>query len=353
MKIWKKISMQCICLAIALLLGGCHKQNTKEEPLTVDFPYSSEMQSESIVGESVETTVESISEQDSTTAQSSTTLIADTNTPKDNNPDTNTSKDNNQSELDMAQSILQSPGTLVHISNSTQNQSTAYVDLDGDKTPEKILLEPSKDPENAQYLQEDDPLAYYHLQIGNADFEGFGNNIENSLWGISLDGKNILLVLYEDGPSADPYTHLFQYQNNIILEVGNFADDIRACKISSDGIITGKMRKDVVQTDYVIMCWKLNQSGILEEIPQDTYNFQNGNWVDLKENLPLHAVIESTDTFTIPPQKVKFLQTTANENWVLLEAEDGQQGWMQIENSNVSALQKFVMDVFDNLNMTD
>lgn len=327
-----------------LLLGGCQKQSSKEEPITIDLARSSEMQSESIVLEPVETTAESISEQYSTTTQNNTA-----------SPVVNTAKDDSEpeSELDMAQSILQNPGTLTHISSSAQNQSTAYMDMDGDKTPEKILLEPSKDPENAQYLQEDDPLAYYHLQIGNADFEGSGNYIENNLWAISLDGKNILLVLYEDGPSADPYTHLFQYKNNTILEIGNFADDIRQCKISSDGVITGKVRKDIVQTDWVVMRWKLNQSGGLEEIPQDIYNFQNENWVELKENLPLHTAIESTDTFSISPQKVRFLQTSASENWVLLEAEDGQQGWMQIENSNVSALQKFAVDVFDGLNMTD
>lgn len=327
-----------------IFLGGCQKQSSEKEPITIDLAHSSEeMQTEPIVRESVETTTESISEQNSTTTQNSTTSSV-----------ASASKDNSESEseLDMAQSILQNPGTLMHISNSAQNQSTAYIDMDGDKTLEKILLEPSKNPENIQYLQEDDPLAYYHLQIDSADFEGSGNHIENNFWAISLDGKNILLALYEDGPSADPYTHLFQYKNNTILEIGNFADDIRQCKISSDGIITGKVRKDVVQTDWVVMRWKLNQSGVLEEIPQDIYNFQNENWVELKENLPLHTAIESTDTFTISPQKVKFLQTSANENWVLLETEDGQQGWMQMENFNVSALQKFVMDVFDGLNMT-
>ena len=151
------------------------------------------------------------------------------------------------------------------------------MDLDNDGTAEKITLSPSESPDAVQYYHDDDPLAYYHLQIGSAALEGYGYNVSNILWALSLDGKNILLALYEDGPSADPYTHFFRYQNGKITEIGGFEDDIRLCDISPDGIITTAIRKEIVQTDWITVRWQIGQSGMLEEIPQDVYDFRQGN----------------------------------------------------------------------------
>ncbi|MDE7272741.1 MAG: M56 family metallopeptidase [Lachnospiraceae bacterium] len=253
----------------------------------------------------------------------------------------------------VTQSVLQNPGQLVNISNRTRNQNIACLDMDGDGISEEIILEPSREPRNMVSSRSlYDPLFYFHLQVGRADLETWGDNLANTLWAISLDGQNILLVLYEDGPSGDPYTHLYRYENNQLLEAGGFADDIRLCEISPEGVITGAIRQDVVQTDWITMRWQLGPGGMLEEIPQEFYEFQNGNWVDLVENLPLHPSIGSAETFTIPSsQSLRFLQTSADWNWVLIETSDGQQGWLQIEHFEVTDLQKNVMDVFSGLHM--
>ncbi|MDE7202899.1 MAG: M56 family metallopeptidase [Lachnospiraceae bacterium] len=251
--------------------------------------------------------------------------------------------------LEMTQSILQNPGTLVNISNRARNQNIAYLDMDGDRNAEQVILEPSKDPANARYFNE--PLTYYHLQIGDADMEEFGENLANTLWAVSLDGREILLILYEDGPSADPYTHFYQYKDGQILKIGGFEDDIRLCEISTDGIITGAIRRDIVQTDWITMRWQLDPNGILEDIPQEVYDFRSRNWVELYDELPLHPAVGASETFTIAPQMVRFLQTSADWNWVLLETEEGQQGWIHLENFEVVELKKNVMDIFDGLYM--
>lgn len=253
--------------------------------------------------------------------------------------------------LGITKSILQNTGTLVNLSNRVRDQNIAYLDMDGDGDIEKITLSPSASPDAVQYYREDDPLAYYQLQIGSAELEGFGDNVANILWGLSLDGQHILLVLYEDGPSADPYTHFYQFQKNNITEIGGFARDIRRCEISSDGIITGSILKEIMQTDWITMRWQIGQNGLLEEIPQDVYDFISRNWVELYEELPLHTAVNADDTFTIQPQNVRFLQTSADWNWVLVETENGQQGWVHLDNFKVVELQKNVMDVFDGLYM--
>lgn len=260
-----------------------------------------------------------------------------------------TETEQQQFGLEMTQSILQNPGTLVNISNRARNQNIAYLDMDGDLTAEQIVLEPSKDPVNMPYFN--DPLTYYHLQIGGADLEAFGENLANILWAVSLDGREILLVLYEDGPSADPYTHFYRYQNGQILEIGGFEEDIRLCELSSDGIITGGIRKEIVQTDWITMRWQIGQDGMLAEIPQEVYDFRNRNWVELYDELPLHPAVGDSATFTAAPQMVRFLQTSADWNWILVETEDGQQGWVHLEYFEVVELRKNVMDVFNGLYM--
>lgn len=249
------------------------------------------------------------------------------------------------------QAVLQNPRTLVNISHRTRDRNTAYLDIDGNGIAEEIILEPSHDPEAMAYRDEYDPLFHFHLKIGNAGMESMGENLSNTLWAVTFDGRSILLVLYEDGPSGDPYTHFYRYQNNQIIEAGGIADDIRLCGISPEGIITSAIRQDVVQTDWITVRWQFNDNGILEQIPQEVYDFRNGNWVTLNDGLPLHSAVESDETFMVSPQMVRFLQTSADWNWVLVETADGQQGWVHLENFEVVELRKNVMDVFDGLHM--
>lgn len=121
--------------------------------------------------------------------------------------------------------------------------------------------------------------------------------------------------------------------------------DIRQCSIGSDGIIKGSLWKEIVQTDFIEVCWQL-EDGMLTEIPQETYDFLAGNSVELLETLPLHEDIGSTGTFLIQPQQVVFLKITADWEWVFLKAGDGSQGWVHIQDFEVVELQKNVMDVF-------
>lgn len=249
----------------------------------------------------------------------------------------------------VTQSVLQSPA-LVNISNRIKGQNISYLDMDGDGISEEIVLEPAKNPRYPENL-EHDPLREFHLKVGNAEMDGYGDNLANILWAVSLDGQEILLVLYEDGPSADPYTHFYRYENAQIHEIGGFEDDIRMCQISPEGIITASIRKEIVQTDWIEMRWQVGDDGMLKDIPQDTYNFINGNWVSLLMDLPLHPEIGNNDIFTVKPQNVKFLQTSADWNWIFLETEDGRQGWVHLENYEVYELKKNVMDVFDGIYM--
>lgn len=244
--------------------------------------------------------------------------------------------------LQATRAIQQKHSALYNVSHRVQNRNMAYLDMDGDGKAEKIVLEPSAEakPDTAP----EEPLRYYRLQIGDDALEGYGYSMANTLFAFQLNGQ-MLLALYEDGPSADPCTYFYRYEDGKIREAGSMETDIRQCTISRDGIIRGSLWKEIVQTDFIEVRWQLKE-GVLTEIPQETYDFLAGNSVELLEALPLHKDIGSSSTFLIQPQQVIFLKITADWEWILLKAEDGSQGWVHIQDFQVVELRKNVMDVF-------
>lgn len=100
--------------------------------------------------------------------------------------------------------------------------------------------------------------------------------------------NTLLLAIYDDGPSADPYTWFFRYENGQIIEAGAMDIDIHNCKVNPNGTITAPFYKEIVQSDWITIYLELDENGFLREVPQETYDFQNRNFVDLNRELPLH-----------------------------------------------------------------
>lgn len=250
--------------------------------------------------------------------------------------------------MEMTDFILQNKGRLVNVSNRAENQNIAYLDMDGDKTAEKIVLAPAPGDHEAEA---DWVLKYYSLRIGDAYREGFAYNLANTLWAWSPDGKEIFLILYEDGPSADPCSFFYRYQDGDMMEVGSFLQDIRKCTFNPNGTITGGIFKEIVQTDWIEMNWQINEAGMLEEIPQESYDFLAGNDVELFVELPVYKEIGGGESFLIAPQTIVFQKISADFCWILLETKDGEQGWVHIENFQVPELNRNVMDVFGGVYM--
>lgn len=237
--------------------------------------------------------------------------------------------------------VLHNKGTLVNVSNRIPGQNITYLDMDGNGSMEKIVLEPT-----GQEHEEDWILKYYFLRIGEAILEGFGYNLANTLWAWSPDGERIYLITYEDGPSADPCSHFYCYRDGNIMEAGGIDADIRNCIFYPDGTVQGGILKEIVQTDWIEVRWRIRENGMLEEIPQETYAFLSQNEIELLEELPVHTGIGEEETFAVKPQTVRVLETSADFGWILIETKNGEQGWVHIVNFEVPELGKNVMDVF-------
>lgn len=247
--------------------------------------------------------------------------------------------------------ILSQPGQLMEISNRTWTENFAYVDLDGDGSRERISLsaDPEADPSNYYW-----PYDAYVLQAGDSMARDWYESLYNIIWAVSLDGKEILLALYGDGPSSDPLTILYAYRQGELQEIGRFDEDIRNCTIEN-GIISGTTRQDVLQTDWVKAQWRIGESGMLERISRDTYDFITLNDISLLVPLPVHdSPEESSESHMLRPQTVKFLKTDGSFSWIYTEGGDGDGGWFAMQDSlEIKELGKDYMEVFEGLNFAD
>lgn len=247
--------------------------------------------------------------------------------------------------------ILSRPGQLMDISNRTRTENFAYVDLDGDGARERITLSADPEVEPSYYYW---PYDAYVLQAGDSMAKGWYESLHNKIWAVSLDGREILLALYGDGPSSDPLTILYAYRQGELQEVGRFDADIRDCTMEN-GVISGTTRQDVLQTDWVRAQWQIGENGMLERISQDTYDFIALNDISLLVPLPVHdSPDEASESHMLQPQTVKFLKTDGSFSWIYAEGEDGDGGWFAMKDSlEIMELEKDYMEVFEGLNFAD
>lgn len=240
-----------------------------------------------------------------------------------------------QKGLELSRQLTENPGTLLEVGYRTPEQITAWLDLDMDGTVEEITI--MRDPDvDKKYGYV--PLDYYVLSAGTGELSGFAYDMYAGIYAVSLDGETIQLVLYEDGPSADPVSHIIRYQSGQLAEAGTIEDDIRLREITTEGEIISHIFYYGIQDDYRVVTWRLDKAKGLVEIPQDTYELVRQNEITLLVDLPVRSmpvpdegVYSGIKGYAIEPQTVKFIAVSSDGSWIQLEAQDGQQGWFQIE----------------------
>lgn len=245
--------------------------------------------------------------------------------------------------------LLGTPGTLLELSNRALTETYTYIDMDGDGKAEKISLFRDREKKEERYWSYDS----YCFQVGESQLTGSAECLNNGIWAVSLDGSEMLLVLYEDGPSDDPRTILYAYRDGEVVPAGSFEADIRTCTIEN-GVIKGEVRMDVLQTDRVKAGWHMGSDGILEWMKQESYDFTGLNEITLLTELPLCDVPEEGgETHTMKPQKVRFLKTDSSSRWIYVQGADGDGGWFQVDGLKIVGLEKDYYEVFEGLSFAD
>jgi hypothetical protein len=239
--------------------------------------------------------------------------------------------------------LLDTPGLTLCLSNRIMTETYGYLDLDGDGKAEKITL---KADEEYKDLYEYMSLDNFILEAGDSSVKKFGETVYNDIWAVSLDGKEILIEIYEDGPSDDPITTFYAYREGALQYVGEIPYYNLELTFE-DGIINATIRKDVLQTDWIKTKWFMNDNGMIEMEEQEEYEFTSLNDITLYKELPVHKTADaSSETTIIKPETVHFVKTDDTFNWIYVEAENGMAGWIRKDGPYVDELNEIYTDVF-------
>ncbi|MDE6063386.1 MAG: hypothetical protein K2G20_02200, partial [Lachnospiraceae bacterium] len=196
---------------------------------------------------------------------------------------------------------------------------SAFFDLDLDGKEDEIKL-----------TAIDSGLSHYLLMINGASVEFHADYLSHNLQVIRPGGEELLLLLYDDGPSSDPKTTFYRYRGGTIKIIGSIPCMLEQCTISATGEITGSYRFDAIQTEWAEVTWVYTGEGF-EMKEQPYYDYSGDRDLTLLVELPVHSEMSlESEAVTLAPQKVKLLHTDM-EHWFYVEGENGVGGWFYLE----------------------
>lgn len=174
----------------------------------------------------------------------------------------------------------------------------------------------------------------------------------------SADGYEIAVL--DLGPSYDPVTHFFKYDGDLhyIGQVSGFPfkeQNNGICGFNHFSGVTSRLRMDLIETTYLNgYCWYDSDAGTIEESDIGIYKYQNYKAHELYVDLPVYADMdqESPLRMIAAGQKVYFLESDMQE-WILVRAKDGTQGYIRIEDGNVLNVGTSADAVFSDLDYFD
>ena len=228
--------------------------------------------------------------------------------------------------------IMTNVGVVYDLSERAAQETYALLDLDGDGSAERIILR----PQMAQAVNELDhsPLDKYVFEVNTTRGETrTAQNLGNSIYAFSPDGRQILLALMRRDEFGQCESFLFSYKNGELQEVGSFAQDIREIWVENGQIITTQSYDYILQRENLRIIYRIGSDGRLAEIPADRY--------DLPEQAVLHGLNKDlevcrtpdagSERFTINADHgVYFLYLDAGRQWLCVETENGVTGWLKL-----------------------
>lgn len=161
------------------------------------------------------------------------------------------------------------------------------------------------------------------------------------------------------GPSDDPETFFYAYQNQQLIKLGSVPDTSDQLDEMFDGQrhINGLMRLSLLQTWFAPATWQLTAANTIELVPDQIFVpklYEGMGPVTLNIPLPIYENRgDSASSSTLQPQEVEFTATDDIE-WVQLRAADGTMGWFKIESFDyITDVSLHAGDVFGNLFSAD
>ena len=229
-------------------------------------------------------------------------------------------------------------GEIIYMEVSPDNSTAGRLDLNGDGEKEVLYLEAIGSYFNDQGWNNWGGMdSNFRVRVNNLYYESHCSFADPVLMAFSPDGKQILLAVYDDGPSGDPVTYFFRYDEVGVHPAGKIFDDLRNAVMEADGVIRCTFRADMLQTEWAWGYYYWNGSEIVRREDDIFYFVDDSKWreenqiplVLLKEITVFAERSENSQAITMKPQKVRNVASDQSE-WILLEGEDGTKGWIRI-----------------------
>ncbi len=199
---------------------------------------------------------------------------------------------------------------------------------------------------------DDNRWGTYILTVGNRQIVREDINLTGKFYAAMLSGKwnGIQLLIDGDGPSADPFSGIFHYENDRLWNIGSVSNYANDLILTTNGF-SGSKRGTVIHTwyrpaDYILANSQMsNQLGgsytppWIVEVPRDIYPM--GTIVKLKCDLPLQTSrTNNTINMIIKSGFNVVLVATDNKEWVYISPAGNvtyEGGWLQLKPDSFSS----------------
>lgn len=243
-----------------------------------------------------------------------------------------------------------------------QASKTAWEDLDGDGMDDQIRYQVTEQ-DNGEILclitVNGESYIANELFCPGAEVGMTNPTVDRFFISDILEGDGLLeIAVLDEGPSEDPVTYFFQYNNTLtcIGQVpGDPFDGINGGVNGFNGFggIVGQSRTDLIETAYVEDNRWYDGSRIVD-LGIKWYDFLPNFGHVLYEDLPVYCEWDDTSATTvIPAQDQVFFLGTDAERWILVKGKDGSQGYMTVDGGIIGGLNKPADQVFSGLQFSD
>lgn len=245
------------------------------------------------------------------------------------------------------------------LSDADSLRNGILLDADGDGTMERVYLTIDQN-QRLENLQQE--FGHYVLEngffihVGDQELEQYGDYVECSIMALTLGEKQLLLGIFDEGPSGDPVTRFYRYDGTGLYAAGSIPEDIRTLPVGE--VIPCPFRADMIQTAFATGYWYYNgEEVVMREDAEYYYVHYEG-----EEEFPL-TLLEELLVYPQPgdvgepavmtPQPVREVKTDLKEG-LYLQAQDGTEGWIRARPSYLPSLgDKQSAEVFDGLQFYD
>ena len=230
------------------------------------------------------------------------------------------------------QDILTNVGIVYDLSERAAQETYALLDLDGDGSAERIILrsrmtQATNEPDHS-------PLDKYVFAVNTTRGETrTAQNLGNSIYAFSPDGRQILLALMRRDEWGKYESILFRYVKGELQEIGSFAHDIRDIWVEDGEIITSQSYDYTLQRENLRIVYRIGNDGQLQQVPADRYVLPDFNTLhSLTRDIEAYRDPEvSSERFTVSTDHGVYLRyLDGSRQWLCVETDDGAKGWLRL-----------------------